>query len=176
MAMAMGVGNFLSASAPNFATLLIVRFLTGLPHGAYFGVAARGGGESRTAVTASFAMAVVFAGLTVANIVGVPLATLIGQHAGWRVVYALVGMIELLAAIAVISSPCPAGAGGAGACPSPSRAARLPAAADLAVPGDRDDRRRRTVLHVQLHHADDDPRRGFYPGAITPCSSCSGSG
>ncbi|HEX3803936.1 MAG TPA: MFS transporter [Solirubrobacteraceae bacterium] len=103
MALAMALGNLLSAVAPNFTTLLIVRFLTGLPHGAYFGVASVVAGSLVSRERRSFAMAMVFAGLTVANIVGVPLSTLIGQHAGWRVVYALVGVIEVLAALAVLT-------------------------------------------------------------------------
>jgi MFS transporter, DHA1 family, inner membrane transport protein len=112
MALAMAVGNLLSAVAPSFATLLIARFLTGLPHGAYFGVGSVVAGSLVSTERRSSAMAVVFAGLTVANIVGVPLSTLIGQHAGWRLVFVLVAAIQLTAAVAVLTQ-VPAGQGNA---------------------------------------------------------------
>jgi MFS transporter, DHA1 family, inner membrane transport protein len=101
MAAAMALGNFASALAPGFLSLLVVRFLTGLPHGAYFGVASVVAASLVPPERRISAMAVIFAGLTVANVVGVPLATLIGQNVGWRVVFALVGAIQLLTVIAV---------------------------------------------------------------------------
>lgn len=102
VALALAAGNFGSALAPSFGWLLVLRFLSGLPHGAYFGVASVVAGNLVTADRRSRAMAVVFAGLTVANVVGVPLTTLVGQQASWRVVFALVGAIEVLAALAVL--------------------------------------------------------------------------
>ena len=101
--LAMACGNGASAAVPNFDTLLIVRFLSGLPHGAYFGVASVVAGRLVTADRRSSAMAVVFAGLTVANVAGVPLTTLIGQHFGWRLVFCLVGLIEVAAAAAIFT-------------------------------------------------------------------------
>jgi len=112
MTLAMAAGNVLSAAAPGFVTLLIARFLTGLPHGAYFGVASVVAASLVSRERRSMAMAVVFGGLTVANVVGVPLSTLIGQQAGWRLAYVLVGAIQLLAAVAVIRL-VPAGQGDA---------------------------------------------------------------
>ncbi len=95
------VGNFASAAAPSFDTLLAARFFTGLPHGAFFGVgsvvAAGLVHESRRTA----AMSVMFGGLTVANIVGVPATTLLGQQTSWRLVFAVVGVIGLLAAASV---------------------------------------------------------------------------
>ena len=94
-------GNLLSAAAPSFDLVMLARFATGLPHGAFFGagavVAASLVEESRR----NSAMAVMFAGLTVANIVGVPLTTLLGQHSGWRLVYAIVGLIAAVAVAAI---------------------------------------------------------------------------
>ncbi|MFC1408580.1 MFS transporter [Streptacidiphilus sp. N1-12] len=94
-------GNLLTAAAPNFGLVLLARFATGLPHGAFFGagavVAASLVEESRR----NSAMAVMFAGLTVANIVGVPLTTLLGQDSGWRLVYAIVGVIAAVAVAAI---------------------------------------------------------------------------
>ncbi|HTW12750.1 MAG TPA: MFS transporter, partial [Solirubrobacteraceae bacterium] len=98
---AMALFNMLSALAPNFGLLFAMRFLAGLPHGAYFGVASVLAASLVPLERRASAMAVVFAGLTVANIVGVPLATLIGQNLGWRLVYGLVAAIQVLTVIAV---------------------------------------------------------------------------
>ncbi|MCU1659215.1 MAG: araJ [Pseudonocardiales bacterium] len=98
---AFALGNLASALAPNYEWLLLARFVSGLPHGAYFGVgsvvAAGLVHESRR----SAAMSVMFTGLTVANIVGVPLTTLLGQHTSWRLVFAAVGGIGALAVAAI---------------------------------------------------------------------------
>ncbi|MGC5001432.1 MFS transporter [Streptomyces sp. DT203] len=89
------LGNLASALAPGFGWLIAGRFLAGLPHGAFFGVgavvAARLVGEGRQAR----GVATMFLGLTVANIVGVPAATLLGQHLGWRATFLVVGVIGL---------------------------------------------------------------------------------
>lgn len=90
-------GNLASALAPNFGLLVVGRLLAGLPHGAFFGVgavvAARLVKEGRQAR----AVATMFLGLTVANIVGVPAATLLGQHLGWRATFLVVAGIGLVA-------------------------------------------------------------------------------
>lgn len=95
-------GNVLSALAPTFGLVLLARFATGLPHGAFFGAGAVVAGSLVDRTRSNSAMAVMFAGLTVANIVGVPLTTILGQHAGWRLVYAVVGLIAALAVVAVL--------------------------------------------------------------------------
>lgn len=103
-------GNLLSALAPSFGLVLLARFATGLPHGAFFGAGAVVAGSLVDKTRSNSAMAVMFAGLTVANIVGVPLTTILGQHAGWRLVYAIVGLIAVLAVIAVaLAVPADAG-------------------------------------------------------------------
>ncbi|WKX69987.1 MFS transporter [Streptomyces sp. XD-27] len=95
------VGNLASALAPNFGLLIAGRLLAGLPHGAFFGVgsvvAARLVSEGRQAR----AVATMFLGLTVANIVGVPAATLLGQHLGWRATFLVVTGIGLVAMAAL---------------------------------------------------------------------------
>ncbi len=95
------VGNLASAAAPSFGPLVAARVLAGLPHGAFFGlgsvVAARLVSEGRQAR----AVATMFLGLTVANIVGVPAATLLGQHLGWRATFLVVTGIGLLAMAAL---------------------------------------------------------------------------
>jgi len=101
--------NLLSALAPTFGLVLFARFASGLPHGAFFGAGAVVAGSLVERNRANSAMAVMFAGLTVANIVGVPLTTILGQHAGWRAVYAIVGVIGLLA-VAAIAAVVPADA------------------------------------------------------------------
>lgn len=103
-------GNLLSALAPSFGLVLLARFATGLPHGAFFGAGAVVAGSLVDKTRSNSAMAVMFAGLTVANIVGVPLTTILGQHAGWRLVYAIVGLIAVLAVLAVaLAVPADAG-------------------------------------------------------------------
>ncbi|SFL90446.1 MFS transporter [Streptomyces pini] len=91
------IGNLASALAPGYGTLLAGRVLAGLPHGAFFGVgavvAARLVREGRQAR----AVATMFLGLTVANIVGVPGGTALGQQLGWRATFLVVTVIGLVA-------------------------------------------------------------------------------
>jgi MFS transporter, DHA1 family, inner membrane transport protein len=94
-------GNALSAMAPNLALLGVARFIAGLPQGAYFGagavVAASIAGKER----AGKAFSLVMLGLTVATIVGSPLATFLGQRLGWRDTYLAVAGIAALALAAL---------------------------------------------------------------------------
>ncbi|SEC61420.1 MFS transporter, DHA1 family, inner membrane transport protein [Streptomyces sp. 2224.1] len=104
------VGNLASALAPTFGLLIAGRLLAGLPHGAFFGVgavvAARLVREGRQAR----AVATMFLGLTVANIIGVPAATLLGQQLGWRATFLVVAAIGLaaMASLARLIPPLPA--------------------------------------------------------------------
>jgi MFS family permease len=84
------VGNGLSALAPGHYTLLAARFLAGLPHGAFFGVAALVAAELAGPDGRGRAVGQVLMGLSVANVVGVPLVTLLGDAAGWRWAMAVV--------------------------------------------------------------------------------------
>ncbi|MCI2239514.1 MFS transporter [Paenibacillus sp. TRM 82003] len=95
------VGHAATALAPTFATLVGARFLTGLAHGAFFGASAVVARALAPAGKEGRALSLVFAGLTVANVVGVPLGTWVGQQAGWRVTYALVGLIGVGTLVAV---------------------------------------------------------------------------
>lgn len=94
-------GNALSALAPGFTTLEIARFATGLPHGAYFGIASIVAASLVPPGRRARAVARVMLGLTVANIVGVPLATSLGQQFGWRSTYWAVAVIGALAVLAI---------------------------------------------------------------------------
>ena len=109
------VGNALSALAPTFGTLVLARFASGLPHGAYFGVAALVAASIVPPGRRARAVARVMLGLTVANVVGVPLATLLGQQLGWRSTYWSVTVIGVLALAAVVravpETPLKPGAG-----------------------------------------------------------------
>ena len=87
------------ALAPSFASMSVTRFLSGLPHGAFFGVGtvvaakmAEKGKEARS-------IAIMFAGMTVANLVGVPAGTYIGHHFSWRLTYGIISVIGLLAMV-----------------------------------------------------------------------------
>jgi DHA1 family inner membrane transport protein len=90
------VGNILGALAPTPGLLVLARFVAGIPHGAYFGVAALVAAALVTPDKRAQAVGRVMLGLTVANIVGVPLATWLGQVMGWRSAFAIVGGIALL--------------------------------------------------------------------------------
>jgi DHA1 family inner membrane transport protein len=90
------VGNILGALAPTPGLLILARFVAGIPHGAYFGVAALVAAALVTPDKRAQAVGRVMLGLTVANIVGVPLATWLGQVMGWRSAFAIVGGIALL--------------------------------------------------------------------------------
>jgi MFS transporter, DHA1 family, inner membrane transport protein len=110
------LGNGLSALAPNYHGMLAFRFLAGLPHGAYFGVAALVAASLVPRERRSQAVSRVIAGLTVATVVGVPLANVIGQVAGWRWSFALVALLAGLTATLVrIFAPLGAPAPGASA-------------------------------------------------------------
>ncbi|MEU2091778.1 MFS transporter [Nocardia beijingensis] len=94
------VGNAATVLAPSFGTLVIARFVSGLPHGAYFGVASLAAATLAPAGQRAKAVAAVMLGLSAANVVGVPAATWLGQHLGWRdafVVVALIGVTTVAA-------------------------------------------------------------------------------
>ncbi|OQR65511.1 MFS transporter [Streptomyces maremycinicus] len=91
------VGNALSAFAPGYDSLLAARFLSGLPHGAFFGVGAVVATNLVAPERKARSVSLMFLGLTVANIAGVPVATLMGQHLGWRATFLGVSVIGLAA-------------------------------------------------------------------------------
>jgi len=95
------LGNFASALAPDYSTLMIFRFITGLPHGAYFGVAMLVAASMVPPDKRAQAVARVLMGLTVAILIGNPLATWLGQWLSWRYAFALVGAIALLTVLLV---------------------------------------------------------------------------
>jgi DHA1 family inner membrane transport protein len=88
-------GNLLSASAPTYAWMMAFRFLSGLPHGAYFGIATLVAASLVPTEKRTQAVGRVLLGLTVATIVGVPLANWIGRIYGWRWGFAIVAALAL---------------------------------------------------------------------------------
>lgn len=95
--------NILSAAAPTFEVLTAARFLDGLPHGAYFGVASLVAASLVTPERRGRAVASVMLGLSVANVVGVPLATFLGQQVGWRSTYLLGGLLAFATVVMVLA-------------------------------------------------------------------------
>lgn len=90
------LGNGLSAMAPSYPLLILFRFLSGLPHGAYFGVAALVAASMVAENRRAQAVAMVMSGLTVATIIGVPAANWLGQALGWRAGFAVVSVLALM--------------------------------------------------------------------------------
>jgi DHA1 family inner membrane transport protein len=95
------VGNVLSALAPGFGTLLAARFLSGLPHGAYFGTASLVAAALADPARRGRAIAAPLFGLTAANLVGVPASSFLGQQLGWRAAYWFVAVVGALTVLAV---------------------------------------------------------------------------
>jgi len=96
-------GNFASALAPDYSSLIAIRFVAGLPHGAYFGVASLVAASLVSATERARAVGRMMLGLTGATLAGVPLATWIGQMLGWRAAFVLVGAIGVLTCALIFS-------------------------------------------------------------------------
>jgi DHA1 family arabinose polymer transporter-like MFS transporter len=88
--------NALSAFAPGYHTLFIARLLAGLPHGAFFGVGSVVASKIAEKGKEAQAVSLMFAGLTIANIAGVPLGTYIGHHFLWRYTFVIVVIVGLI--------------------------------------------------------------------------------
>lgn len=90
---AFALGNFISAFAPNYPSMLCARFFTGFPHGTYFGVASLVAARLVPKEKRTQAVALVLMGLTVATLIGVPIAAALGQWFGWRTAFLLVSLL-----------------------------------------------------------------------------------
>ena len=95
------VGNVVSAVAPTFESFVLLRFLTGLPHGAYFGVAALVAASLVPPNKRTQAVARVMMGLTVATLLGTPVATWFGQALSWRIAFGAVGFMGALTVVLI---------------------------------------------------------------------------
>ncbi|MFI7694569.1 MFS transporter [Nonomuraea sp. NPDC049655] len=107
------IGNLLSALAPGFGVMLGGRIVASMAHGAFFGIGSVAAAGLVAPHKKAGAIATMFTGLTVANVVGVPLGTFIGQAVGWRTTFAIVaglGLVGLLGiAVLVPAMPRPEG-------------------------------------------------------------------
>nr|WP_202107131.1 MFS transporter [Agromyces seonyuensis] len=98
------VGTVASALLPSFGLVLVARFVAALPHGAYFGIASLVAASLMGPGKRARGVALVLSGLTIANVVGVPTITWLGQQAGWRTAYLAVAAIFALALLAVLAT------------------------------------------------------------------------
>ena len=95
------LGNLASVLAPSYGTLVAARFIAGLPHGAFFGVAALVAAHLMGPKNRAKAVAHVMTGLTVATVLGVPMASWLGQALGWRSAFGLVVAVGVITLIAI---------------------------------------------------------------------------
>ena len=103
-------GNAFAAVAPGYGSLIVARFLTGLAHGVFFAIASTIASGLVSRDRESSAIAMVFLGLTVALVTGVPLGTWIGQSFGWQATFlgvVLLGVIGLIASAVLVPSDLP---------------------------------------------------------------------
>ncbi|MBS1691162.1 MAG: MFS transporter [Actinobacteria bacterium] len=95
------LGNLASVLAPSYETLMAARFVAGLPHGAFFGVAALVAAHLMGPANRAKAVAHVLSGLTIATVLGVPIASWLGQALGWRSAFGLVVVIGVITVTAL---------------------------------------------------------------------------
>jgi DHA1 family arabinose polymer transporter-like MFS transporter len=93
--------NALSALSPSFALLMACRFMAGLPHGAFFGVGAVVASRLADEGKVAAAVATMFAGLTLANVLGVPVGAWLGHHFSWRIVFLVVAAIGFVTVLSI---------------------------------------------------------------------------
>ena len=91
------IGNLVAWQSPNYTSLIIARILTGLAHGVFFSIGSTIATSLVPREKAASAIALMFTGLTVALVTGVPLGMFIGQHFGWRMTFLAVAALGLLA-------------------------------------------------------------------------------
>ncbi|MBB5934155.1 MFS transporter [Streptomyces zagrosensis] len=94
-------GNLLTALAPTFGVLLLGRVLASFTHGAFFGVGSVVAADLVAPNKRAGAISSMFTGLTLANVIGAPPGTLIGQHAGWRVTFFIVAALGVLGLLGI---------------------------------------------------------------------------
>jgi DHA1 family inner membrane transport protein len=97
------LGNALCALAPNYTALMSARVITALCHGAFFGIGSVVAAGLVAPNKRAQAIALMFTGLTLANVLGVPLGTALGQFAGWRSTFWAVTVIGLIAVVAQVA-------------------------------------------------------------------------
>ena len=95
------VGNTLSAVATGYGMLLAGRVVAALAHGAFFGIGSVLAASLVPADRKAGAISIMFGGLTLANVLGVPLGTFVGQQWGWRATFALIAVVGVVAAAGI---------------------------------------------------------------------------
>lgn len=104
------IGNLIAWQAPGYNTLIVARLLTGLAHGVFFSIGSTIATSLVPKEKGATAIAIMFGGLTVALVTGVPLGTFIGQHFGWRETFlavSIIGLFALVSSIVLIPSTIP---------------------------------------------------------------------
>ena len=86
------IGNLLTSIAPNYYAMLLTRFISGLPHGGFFGIGSIVAGKLAQEGKGSQAVATMVAGMTIANLLGVPFGTYVSHNISWRVLFLLIGI------------------------------------------------------------------------------------
>lgn len=102
MAVMLTLFNALSIIAPGYNLLFASRFLSGLPHGAFFGVGAVVASRLADKGKEAQSIAIMFSGLTIANVVGVPLGTYVGHNYSWRYTFVIVAVIGLITVLTLL--------------------------------------------------------------------------
>lgn len=95
------LGNSLSAAAPSYGVLIGARVLTALAHGSFFGVGAIAARRAVVPGKATQAISMMFLGLTLSNVIGVPGATWLGQRIGWRLIFAGIAVLGVITVLAL---------------------------------------------------------------------------
>ncbi|MEN0015830.1 MAG: MFS transporter, partial [Solirubrobacteraceae bacterium] len=96
------VGNLLSAAAPSYGLLLLARFISGLPHGAFFGVASLAAAALVPPERRAWAITRVMLGLSIANVAFVPAANAMGHAVGWRSVFVAVAVVSVITLVSIL--------------------------------------------------------------------------
>jgi len=115
-------GNLVSATAPDYALMMVGRIIAALAHGAFFGIGAVVAASMVAPTKKAGAIAIMFTGLTAANVLGVPFGTMLGQAAGWRSTFWAITGIGVLALVGILALVPKAGAGEAAGSASGSAA------------------------------------------------------
>lgn len=102
LALALTLFNALTVVLPTFELVGASRFLAGLPHGAYFGIGALVAADVMGPGKRAKGVAFILTGLTIANVVGVPFGTFLGQQFGWRAAFAVVALVFALATLCIV--------------------------------------------------------------------------
>jgi len=108
-------GNLISALAPGYTVMMVGRIIAALAHGAFFGIGAVVAASMVAPTKKAGAIAIMFTGLTAANVLGVPFGTMLGQAAGWRSTFWAITVIGVLALAGILALVQRTGAGDAGA-------------------------------------------------------------